>query len=188
MASNFWSWRRKSPSTRDTDGATALAPMLDLEQVELYTSDGMVLGLVAPEGERMSDILNRQRALLVHGARQTAYGATADAEPTARISSYDSDQILLAMPPAHAGNPARRIHRKRHRVQLDVGPFRVMGTAHIPPGSTLDPYLLRTRTSFVAVTDAVVRFPDDPTFERLAEVVLVNTAAITAIDQMLTLT
>jgi hypothetical protein len=36
--------------------------------------------------------------------------------------------------------------------------------------------------------DAVVRLPDDPTFARVAEVVLVNTAAITAIDPMLALT
>jgi hypothetical protein len=187
MATNFWSWRRQRIAGTDTDGATALAPMRELEQVELYTANAMVSGLVAPEGERMSDILNRRRPLLVHEARQTDFGATDQAEPATRMSSFDCDQILLAMPPAHAGNPARRIHRKRHRVQLDVSPFQVVGTAHMPPGSMLDPYLLRTRTAFVAVTDAVVRLPDTPSFVRLAEVVLVNTAAITAIDQMLAL-
>jgi hypothetical protein len=183
MAANFWGWRRQS--------ATAPArvphpsPERALEQVELYTAHALALGLVAPEGQRMSDILNREEVLAVHSADVTPYRDEAHREGTQPIGLFPIDEVLLAMPPEHAGNPARQIHRKRRRVLLHVGPFHVIGTAHMPPGADLDPYVLRTRSKFVAVTDALVRYTQEPMFERSAAVVLVNTAAMTESQDLL---
>jgi hypothetical protein len=188
MASNFWSWRRQPASPPPTNGANALAPdrSVDLEPVELYTAGRMVLGLIAPGGERMSDLLNRQPTLMVHAAQLTPYVSEQPVLTQERPISLIWNEILLAMPPAHQTQPGRRIHRRRRRAQLRVGPFEIIGTAHVPPGAELDPYVLHARTRFVAVTDALVRHTGQPRFERGAEVVLVNTAAMTDIEDMLT--
>jgi hypothetical protein len=186
MASNFWSWGRQPASQPPTNGANALAPERALERVELYTAGRMILGLIAPEGERMSDLPNRQPALMVHAAQLTPFANELPSVTQERPISLNWDEILLAMPPAHQTKPGRRIHRKRRRAQLRIGPFDVIGTAHVPPGAELDPYVLRSRARFVAVTDALVRHTGEPPFERGAEVVLVNTAAMIDIEDMLT--
>jgi hypothetical protein len=186
MATSFWSWRQPSVTAPTTDGANALDPDRRLEQVELYTTDGLVLGLIAPEGERMSDILNRERPVLVHGAQTTPFLHADLPQQPRGMASFNLDQILLAMPPARVSNPARRISRRRRRVLLQIGPYQVVGTAHMPPGANLDPYVLRTRARFIAVTDALVRHTGEPQFERGAPVVLVNTAAMTDVGDMLT--
>lgn len=183
MPTPFWNWRRSIAATAAAEPFETPRP---LEQVELYTQDSQVLGLVAPDGERMSDILNRESALLVHATQRTPFTAANVPAESLDVASFSMADILLAMPPAQTTHPGRRIHRKRRRVLLRVGPFFVIGTAHLPPGTDLDPYVLRTRAGFVAVTEALVRYTGEPIFERGASVVLVNTSAMTNAEDLLT--
>ena len=179
--SRFWSLGRSAAPAATATAAAIVEP--ELEPVELYTREAMVLGLVTPDGERLSDILNRERALLVHQPQVTSYLETPSDD--VRVASFATDEILLAMPPTHTPHPARRIHRKRRRVVVKVDNFEIVGTAHMPPGADLDPYVLRTRAKFVAMTDALVRYVNDPVFARSAPVVLVNTTRMTQVDDLL---
>ena len=56
-----------------------------------------------------------------------------------------------------------------------VDSYVVTGTAHIQPGTTLDPYLLRRQIRFLPLTDAWVTHRTDPTVEFSRPVLIVNT-------------
>jgi hypothetical protein len=70
----FWDWTNpSSASSSATQAATAFAAEeANLNAVELYTQTAMVLGLVAAEGRRLSDMLNSSPHLPVRDARSVS--------------------------------------------------------------------------------------------------------------------
>ena len=57
----FWNWRR-SPGPTGTQGSAALAAAApDLAPIELYTADARIVGWLAPNGQRVTDLLATQR-------------------------------------------------------------------------------------------------------------------------------
>ena len=163
----IWKLRR---SARDAvDGSTARQAEPLLEPIQLFTLDGEVLGAIAAEGRRISDLMAAEPALRI----QTEDGAW---------SSISLAEVLIVVPPRQISN--RRIHRTKRRVAFDVPPYRVVGTAHLPPGTQLDPFVLRTGRSALAVTNAWIR-DDAADQDHHAEVAIVTVRAITGARELL---
>ena len=183
---NFWSLRRRGI---ETDGSAAVQPVEHLEPVEIYTVGALLTGVVAPHGQRLSDMLNQGSVLRVRDTNLTAYqaGVQIPAAEGGAWHSVDTSDILFVMPPEHLSSRQLRIHRSRHRVKLEVGDFEVTGTAHMPPGTALDVYVLRTKTRFVALTHASAYSRTDPAWERSASVILVNVAHAADLKEVLTI-
>ena len=177
----FWDW---SPRT-EADTATAIAEReATIESVELYTSAAMVYGWLEADGRRLSDILNTNSVLAIRDPRSTGLVADLDGEQGSGWTRLSVDDILLAMPPPHDSARQLKIHRRKHRVRIRTGPFEVVGTAHVLPGTALDPYVLRSRMHFLALTDAHL-YGSNPPIERSAPVVLVNVRPVKELLEVL---
>ena len=92
------------------------------------------------------------------------------------LETFDRDEILFVAPPDRATDPQRRLHRRKNRLIAIVGPYVVTGTAHLPPGTDLDPFLLRRQMRFMPLTDAWVTHRTDGSVDIARSVVIVNTA------------
>ncbi|MEP7041138.1 MAG: hypothetical protein ABI864_06140, partial [Chloroflexota bacterium] len=92
----FWEWRRGAQETSSTALAVEEAP---LEPVELYTSSGMLFGLVEPDGRRLSDILNSNSHLPLRDARSTSIIDGVEGIEDEGWTSVPAEEILLIMPP-----------------------------------------------------------------------------------------
>jgi hypothetical protein len=149
----------------------------EVEPIVVYTTDAVMNGWIAPNGQRVTDMLNAMPALTL---------LVPDEDET-RWTNVERDDICLVTPPPHTGNRQLRLHRQKHRVVIDVGPCEVTGTAHLIPGVALDLYLLRTRQRFLPVTAASIAFRDAPWEERTVDVAIVNVGNITAVQKLLTL-
>lgn len=166
----FWDWRGKPEKLP----VAVAAPEAALEPVEIYTETAMILASVAPEGRRLSDILNTNSKLPIRDARAVSVLDGLEGTAGDGWTSVSVDDILLVMPPEHTSARQLRIHRRQHRVRISTGPYHVTGHAHVLPGIALDPYVLRRRMAFLAVTDADIFSAQGEPWERTARVVLVN--------------
>lgn len=185
--SGFWDWSNNADKSA-TRAATALTvEETSLAAVELYTQTAMVLGEVAPEGRRLSDILNSSSRLPVRDARSISIVHEVEGSERGGWTSLATEDILFAMPPQHASLRQMKIHRRQHRIRIGTGPYRIVGTAHVLPGMKLDPYVLRSRMRFLALTDAYVTSTTDPLWERTARVVLVNVQPLEDLTEVLTI-
>ena len=178
----FWEWRNVNTPT-----TSAVQAEPKLEMVELYTAHAMVIGQVNPDGRRLSDILNSSSHLRLRDARSISFGNGVDGTEGRGWTSIDTAEVLVAMPPDHTSPRQMRIHRRRHRVRITTGAFVVTGSAHVLPGIELDPYVLRSRMRFLAMTDVYVTSLTDPAWERSARVVLVNVQPVTDLTEVLTI-
>jgi hypothetical protein len=182
----FWDWRTTSSATVAPPPVTP-APETTLEPVETYTPTAMIHGLVEPEGRRLSDILSSNSVLAIRNARSTSLLSDVDDSETTGWSRLTTSEILFVMPPKHESPRQLRVHRRQHRVRIETGQFQIVGNAHVLPGIRLDPYVLRTRMHFLAVTDAHVSSLGDPAWERSALVVLVNVRPVAGLREVLTI-
>lgn len=179
----FWDLRTRS----DGDAPTATEAAFELEPVELYTTTAMIFGVVDPQGQRLSDMLNANSHLSIRDARSTSLLNEVPGSAGEGWTAIAADDILLAMPPEHISHRQRRVNRRQHRVRITTGPYVVVGNAHVPPGVDLDAYALRKRIKFLAVTKALVYSTVDPALERMAEVVLVNVGPMADLSEVLTI-
>jgi hypothetical protein len=181
---SFWDWRERTQTATAAELAVEDTP---LEPVELYTTSSMVVGMVEPEGRRLSDILNANSHLAIRDARSTSLHDGVDGSEGEGWMPLATDDILLVMPPEHLSPRQLRIHRRQHRVRITTGPYVVIGNAHVPPGVGLDAYALQKRINFLAVTQAAVYSTVDPALERMAQVVLVNIRTVEELTEVLTI-
>ncbi|MFN2418683.1 MAG: hypothetical protein ABR593_07120 [Candidatus Limnocylindria bacterium] len=145
----FWTVRR-GLSADLTDGSAAKALQPRLESIQLFTTERRIEGWVVALEERVTDVLNRRQSLRLC------------TEPGADVwEEVDRDDLLLVAPPPMPGKNMRAIHRSKRRVLVLVGPYAVEGIVHLPPGMPLDPYLLRTRQRFMAMTNVVMGVAGD---------------------------
>lgn len=136
--------RGTSPAAIDGAAARSLAPSA-LAPVRLYLRDRVVDGAVDAEGERMTDLLTSRAALRVMG-------------DTGSWVAYAREEIVAVAPPPHVSS--RRLHRARRRVEFVAPPYIVTGTAHLPPGTQLQPFVLRSGRLALPVTGAWLRTED----------------------------
>ena len=168
----------------------------DLAPIELYTADARIVGWIAANGQRVTDLLNDEPELrLWHpspGPIVAPTGADSDAEPepgseSGEWQSVVTDQLILAMPPEWRAARQLRLHRKLRRVALSAGPFSVTGNLHLSPTAEPGDQVLDRTRRFLPLTDAYILHNGEPPFEHVVSVVIVNTAHITQIVPLVTL-
>lgn len=184
----FWNWRRGSTPTH---GSTAIAASPELAPIELYTAESRIVGWVAPDGQRVTDLLNSRDELRLWrpspGALddRTAPGADV-ADESGEWESLATARIILAMPPEWRASRQLRLHRRLRRAAVAAGPFSVTGNVHLHPGVEVGLHLARNR-AFLPLTDAYLLHTGEPPFEHVVSVVIVNTAHVSQIVPLVTL-
>ena len=150
----FWNWRRGTGAATSGSAAMAMAP--DLAPIELYTADARIVGWIAANGRRVTDLLNAQDELRLwhpspgpieaadrsdrcHGAR------CPNTDETGEWQTLMTEQLILAMPPEWRASRQLRLHRKLRRVALTAGPFSVTGNLHCRSGRRARPGPARQR-------------------------------------------
>jgi len=181
----FWSLRTRGATAQAVVDVSDTEPAL--VPIELYTADELITGFTEDRGLRLSDMLNAVAVLAIERPSRTSFDSDEELESAEERLALETDRILLAMPPERRSPPQLRVHRRHSRVRILTSRYEVIGTAHHLPGGSLDPFVLRTRQRFIAVTDASVRTTSQPYFERDAPVILVNVSPITELKQVLTL-
>lgn len=184
----FWNWRRGTGSA-STQGTLAMAAAPELAPIELYTADARIVAWVAPNGRRVTDLLNEQDELRL-------WQPSAGSGPAPRIAdslphggewqSLETSRVILAMPPEWRASRQLRLHRRLRRAALLAGPFNVTGNIHLHPGVEVGPHLLRD-SRFLPLTDAYILHNGDPSFEHVVSVVIVNGAHVSQILPLVTL-
>ena len=144
----FWKVQRGTGEA-NTEGSAARAIAPRLEEIRLFTRSGPVDGWLVATDERVTDLLNQRASLRI---------CTDPAADT--WQTVGRDELMLVAPPPLAGRTGRAIHRHKRRVMAQVGPYVIEGVVYLPPGLPLDPYLLRTRQHFMAMTNAIVKTAD----------------------------
>jgi len=150
--------------------------------VEVYTSDYRIRGLMQTRFQRAAEIMNLVAAphVIIDRATVMAY-AEADGAFEADQLAVSYEAILLAVvagteaPPPSAEGMV--IPKRKVPAEIAIPPFRVNGTIHITQGSRPIDSLLNASERFLAVTDASIASPAFPGLNRQATVVAVNRAA-----------
>jgi hypothetical protein len=189
----FWNWRRGSAPSA-TAGSAAVSLVSDLAPIELYTAETRIVGWIAANGRRVTDLLNAQDELRLWqpspgpiGAPMTARDPAPNPEDNGEWQSLLTEQVILAMPPEWRASRQLRLHRKLRRVALSAGPFSVTGNLHVVPGAEPGPELLLRGPRFLPLTEAYLLHNGEPPFEHVVSVVIVNTAHVTQLVPLVTL-
>jgi len=140
-------------------------PQPPLEPIRIYTDDAVFAGSVSTEGQRLTDILqhNDELSFLPEGADRNSEAAWV-LLPTVKT--------LFIVPPPHESPPEQKQPRDRQEVTLNIGAYRITGTAHLRPGLERDVYLRATQP-YLPLTDATV-MPADGSSATALDVVIVN--------------
>jgi hypothetical protein len=170
----------------------AMSP--DLAPIEIYTADARIVGWLAPNGQRVTDLLASQDVLRLWrpspGALDDRSMPHLDAvgEPgdNGDWESLPTDRVILAMPPEWRASRQLRLHRRLRRAACLAGPFNITGNVHLAPGVEIGLHLLRTQR-FVPLTDAYILHAGEPAFEHVVSVAIVNAAHIAKIVPLVTL-
>ena len=192
----FWNWRR-GPGPSATQGSAAIATSTDLAPIELYTADARIVGWIAPNGQRVTDLLASQDELRLWrpspGPLDDRSMPGDDTEPTMAIpgdsgewESLSTSRVILAMPPEWRASRQLRLHRRLRRAACVAGPFNITGNIHLAPGVEIGLHLTRT-TRFIPLTDAYILHSGEPPFEHVVSVAIVNTAHLAQIVPLVTL-
>ncbi len=154
----------RPPITQEAAGAS------ELEPIRVYTVSGEYAGSINPRGQRVTDLLNIEPALLI---RLDEPGQVQE------WVSIDRDTILVVAPPPFIS--ARRIHRQRRPIQVKIGNWLVTGIAHTPPMGSVDPTQLRARQRFLPMTDVRITPADGSADGEQFAVAIVN---VSNVDQL----
>ena len=189
----FWNWRR-GPGPSATQGSAAVAMSPDLAPIELYTADSRIVGWIAANGQRVTDLLSTQDELRLWRPSPGALDERSmpPTEPgglpgeNGEWESLPTARVILAMPPEWRASRQLRLHRRLRRAACVAGPFNITGNVHLAPGVEVGFHLLRTQR-FIPLTDAYILHSGEPPFEHVVSVVIVNAAHVAQIVPLVTL-
>jgi hypothetical protein len=155
-----WTWRPSRAAEWPVAPQTA-PDQRELEPIRVFTLSGEYAGTIAADGQRVTDLLNAEPALLIHLGEPGSSG---------EWLSIDRDTILLVAPPPFVSG--RRIHRQRRAVQVMIGGWVATGIAYTAPMGRVDATQLR-RQRFLAMTDVrLARADGTADVERLAVAII----------------
>lgn len=192
----FWNWRRGSAAGAPSGSAAVAMTGTDLAPIELYTTDGRIVGWISANGQRVTDLLNDNDELrlwhpspapMVAPGDVSPEGSTAETDGGGEWQAIVTEHLVLAMPPEWRAARQLRLHRKLRRVALSAGPFSVTGNLHLAPGAEPSEQVLFRGRRFLPLTDAYILHNGEPPFEHVVSVVIVNTAHITQLVPLVTL-
>jgi hypothetical protein len=138
-----------------------------------YARDCQVSGATTlADGERLTDFLNRELSIVVEGARLTSH-ADGHTVEVGEIT-LERDDLFAIEALGQRGEPSRRIHTVRHRLEIRLGPYTVLGQLHTMPGGR--PLVaIGQRLPMVPLTNATIAFNTDDGVEAMdAETLIVN--------------
>jgi hypothetical protein len=188
----FWNWRR-GPGPSATQGSAAIASSPELAPIEIYTAESRIVGWIAPDGHRVTDLLNSQDELRLwrpSSDRTDESGMPAVIDDVGGSSgeweSLATARVVLAMPPEWRASRQLRLHRRLRRAALIAGPFSITGNVHLANGVQVGPHLLRGQ-GFLPLTDAYFLRNGEPSFEHVVSVVIVNSVHVSRIVPLVTL-
>ena len=188
----FWNWRRTLGPTV-TQGSAAVAAAPELAPIELYTAEARIVGWIAPNGQRVTDLLATRDVLRLWRPSPGPLDERdlpGDGDPppgeNGEWESLPTARVILAMPPEWRASRQLRLHKRLRRAALMAGPFSVTGNIHLQPGVDVGPHLLRS-ASFLPLTDAYLLHTGEPPFEHVVSVVIVNAAHVSNIVPLVTL-
>ncbi|MGI8999658.1 MAG: hypothetical protein ACR2GO_08125 [Candidatus Limnocylindria bacterium] len=188
----FWNWRR-GPGSSAIQGSAALAVAPELAPIEIYTADSRIVGWIAPQGQRVTDLLSTQVELRLWRPSPgpldaTTLPSTDDAVPgdSGAWESLPTAQVILAMPTEWRARRQLRLHRRLRRAAVIAGPFNVTGNVQLHPGVEIGLHLLRSQP-FVPLTAAYILHNGEAPFEHVVSVVIVNSAHVARIAPLISL-
>ena len=189
----FWNPRRGGPGPMATQGSAALAVAPELAPIELYTAESRIVGWIAPNGQRVTDLLSSQDELRLWRPSPGPLDDTSTPSTNGKVlgdngewESLPTAQVILAMPPEWRASRQLRLHRRLRRAAVSAGPFSVTGNVHLPPGVEVGLHLARSQ-NFVPLTDAYILHNGEPPFEHVVSVVIVNSAHVAQMVPLVTL-
>ena len=143
-----------------------------VERLTAYASDCVVTAhLVVPEG-RLSDFLNRSDSLSLYDVTVQAH----EDGRTLEVATVEVglDEIFAIEATAIDGVARKRLRTLAFRMELDLGPYHMLGYIHARPG--VQPYAALTqRKRFLPLTAARIAYPIGQHFElRAVETLIVN--------------
>jgi len=154
------------------------------------TEDWRLVGLMQISG-RLSDVLNRREAIAIADVSWAPIDGSAPLTPVPGLQSVDPYDLIIVL----AGDStlplltdeeraARKVHKVRYDVALDLPPFRVTGTIYLHPGSDPDRLLERATEMFVPVTDAAAFLGDNRIEVAEVDAILINRSYLRGIRQI----
>jgi hypothetical protein len=152
-------WLRRDDETTDSQAES-------LDPIRIFTHELELVGFVAPSGQRVTDMLLRGQdlAFLPEGA---------DPAPDNWVSVSAAD-VLIVIPPPLPARSGWRPSRQTRQVFVRLGPYRVVGSAHLPPEVEHDGDM-KARLPILPLTSAsIVRDGDERSEE--VEVAIANLA------------
>lgn len=189
----FWNLRRGGPGQVAMQGSAALAVAPELAPIELYTAESRIVGWIAPNGQRVTDLLSSQDELRLWRPSPGPLDDTGLPSTNGKVlgdngewESLPTAQVILAMPPEWRASRQLRLHRRLRRAAVTAGPFSVTGNVHLPPGVEVGLHLVRSQ-AFVPLTDAYILHNGEPPFEHVVSVVIVNSAHVAQMVPLVTL-
>jgi hypothetical protein len=124
-------------------------------EFDAYAADCRVYGQVELVEGRLSDQLNRTEAVYVQDVHLQDLG---DGHVVAMPAiSVAHEEICAVVATGPRGDLARRLNTRTARVEVEVGPYQIVGRVHGPP--TADPFasVLR-RAGWIPMTEATVTY------------------------------
>lgn len=189
----FWNWRR-GPGPSATQGSAAIAMSADLAPIELYTADARIVGWIAPNGQRVTDLLSTQDELRLWRPSPGTLDERALPDPdrlpepgaNGEWETIATPRVIVAMPPEWRASRQLRLHRRLRRVAVLAGPFRITGNVHLAPGMEVGLHLVRNQR-FLPLTDAYLLHEGEPPFEHVVSVAIVNGAHVAQVVPLVAL-
>jgi hypothetical protein len=151
-------------------------------RVEIYTAGGVATGVVARTGP-LREALDGAGDLLIERSRWLPLDGSGE-RPGGDIRLAADDLLLVASDEAEGGP----VHAQWHTIEVDAGPYRVIGEMPTMPGFDPGRALARPTGEFVFLRDARIRLIDrDDAGEAGANRLLVNRYTVdrVAADMML---
>ena len=122
------------------------------EPIAVFRADGVVEGWIPKQARRITDGLD--------DAELVRLGTSEDDGRRADVVEINLDHVI-AVAPAPRPPSAARIARRHHRVEVDAGPYRVHGIAHLPVGADPRRYVATTGRRWLPLTECTVAAADD---------------------------
>jgi hypothetical protein len=123
-------------------------------RVEAYTAGGVATGVVARSGP-LRELLDGAGDLLIETARWLPLDGSGE-QPGGEIRLAADDLLLLVSDEAEGGP----VHAQWHTIEIDAGPYLVVGEMPTMPGFDPGRALARPSGEFVFLRDARIRLID----------------------------
>lgn len=154
------------------------------------TEDWRLVGSMQVSG-RLSDVLNRRENIAITDVSWAPIDGSEPLTPVPGLQTVDPYDLIIVL--AGEGSlplltdeerAARKVHKVRYDVALDLPPFRVIGTIYLHAGSQPDRLLERATEMFVPVTEAAAYLGDSRIQGDDVDAILINRSYLRGIEQV----